>query len=72
MASKDEIPTDKEVREAIQQLGEPTASELVTRLVDGGHERRDAQRAVQRCIDRRSIKLGSGMRLTVNALPQAA
>ena len=72
MTRNSEIPSDAEVRAALQRYGSLTASGLVKVLEDAGHSRRDSQRAVQRCLDRGKIVLGSGLRLSVALERQAA
>ncbi len=68
MTRYNEIPTDTEVCRVIEAVGSISATALVAKLEapeNGGHSRRDAQRAVQRCLDRGKIVLGSGMRIGV-------
>lgn len=72
MTRSNEIPSDAEVRATLQRLGMSTASNLVAALESAGHSRRDAQRAVQRCLDRGKITLGAGLRLSVAVERQAA
>lgn len=45
-----------------------TALEFIDRLDARGHERREAQWVVQRCIDRGFIVVGPGLRLSPGSL----
>jgi hypothetical protein len=68
MSHYNEVPSDAEVITVLQRLGTATARDLALALEskdNGGHERRNAQRAVQRCLDRGKIVAGSGLRLSV-------
>ena len=70
MTRYNEIPTDSEVCRVLEGIGPVSAIALVEALEadkNGGHSRRDAQRAVQRCLDRGKIVLGVGMRISVAA-----
>lgn len=66
MAHMYEIPRDEEVLEVLQGLGTASARMLVDALVNRDHGTRDAQRAIQRCLDRGKIRLGHGMLLSVD------
>lgn len=59
----DEIPSDAEVLAVLNRLGNLHAGDLVRELEKANHSRRDAQRAIQRCLDRGSIRLGQSLRL---------
>lgn len=74
MAHIDEIPSDREVVDLVSQHGDLSAKSLVSVLQERGHSRRDSQRAIQRCLDRGSLQLGSSMNLVVTqrALANAA
>lgn len=72
MTRDNEIPSDGEVCRVLQALGTVTARDLVAELEKGNHSRRDAQRAVQRCLDRGKIVLGTGLRLSVARVLEAA
>lgn len=65
MAHMHEIPSDDEVLSVLHELGTASARALVDELVDRAHDTRDAQRAIQRCLDRGKIQLGRGMLLSV-------
>ncbi|NYD88881.1 hypothetical protein [Sphingomonas melonis] len=67
MTHMHEIPTDDEVLAVLADLGAVSARDLVDALVKQQHPSRDAQRAIQRCLDRGKIELGRGMLLSVRA-----
>lgn len=63
--SQHEIPSDSEVCAVLGKMSAPTARDLVAALIDSGYDSRDSQRAIQRCLDRGKIQLGSGLRLKI-------
>lgn len=60
-----EIPSDETVCEVLAALGNASALQLVNALVDKAYDKRDTQRAIQRCLDRGKIVLGAGLRLSL-------
>lgn len=66
MTHMHEIPRDEEVVQVLQNLGTASARALVDALVGRDHGVRDAQRAIQRCLDRGKIRMGRGMLLSVD------
>lgn len=71
MTHNNEIPSDTEVCQALKKLGSATARALVDALEDAGHDVRDSERAVQRCLDRGKIAIGAGLKLTYRELVDA-
>ncbi len=72
MAQVIEIPSDGEVCATLTRIGSSTARELVDALVNAGHNARDSQWAIQRCLDRGKITIGAGLKLTAVALGRRA
>lgn len=66
--SQHEIPSDATVCAVLHKMGTPTARALVEALIEAGYNSRDSQRAIQRCLDRGKIQLGSGLRLQLSAV----
>lgn len=62
-----EIPSDNIVCETLEKLAPATARVLLKALIDQSYSTRDSERAIQRCLDRGKIVLGSGLRLNVSA-----
>lgn len=65
--SQHEIPSDGVVCATLGKMDKPTARALVEALIEAGYNSRDSQRAIQRCLDRGKIELGSGLRLRLSA-----
>lgn len=62
--SYSEIPSDQEVVDALKSLGsDATAVEILNKLFEAGHPRRDCQLAIQRSIERGLMKIGSDWRI---------
>lgn len=62
----DEIPTDEEVLAAVGLEAEgKSPSEVLSILLAGNHTRANAQRAIQRVLDRGKIKYNTALRLAV-------
>jgi len=61
-----EIPSDDEVCSVLQAMGGGTTRTLLNELVKcHGHDSRDSQRAIMRCIDRGRIVMGEFFHLEV-------
>jgi hypothetical protein len=68
-----EIPTDEEVLAIVETYSNGvSASELLQKLLHEGHTRANAQRAMQRCLDRDRIRLNLDLMVLSNQLALAA
>jgi hypothetical protein len=68
-----EIPTDEEVLAIVESYpAGVSASELLQKLLNEGHNRANAQRAMQRCLDRDKIRLNLNLMVLSNQLALAA
>jgi hypothetical protein len=61
---RDEVPSDDEVLNVVRKHeGGIGPTELLTALLGTGHTRANAQRAIQRCLERRKIKFDLNLRI---------